>query len=421
MNESSGSLFSVFRIRDFAIFFTGQAISRLGDSMFTIAIVWLMHTLTNSSLWMALVLAAGVIPRVVFAPFSGAFVNRWPKRGVMIRTDLVRFVLLTALTVAAASHLSTPWLLVLVNFLVSIAGTFASPAYVVLQKRLVPEDQLLQANSVSQTALNITQVLGFAVGGTLIGWLGAQTAFAVDAVSFLCSAVTSGVIRVDEPAQERGPLTGTNLLLGIRNGVRVALQFPLVRMLTPVLLAYTFFVIGVENLLLVQYIANTLHRGSAAVGAVNACMAIGELAGSLSVTAVTRRVPMPRLLVINMMITGLCVSLTGVMPWVAGIAVLSAVGGFCMSMVNVAFFTSIQKAIPSESLATVWGMVGSVFTVVVPMGQLVFGAIGEAVAPGRMIAILGLCAAVCGAAPVWLPALRRQMRSQHLQTMRPSL
>ncbi|MCL6600824.1 MAG: MFS transporter [Alicyclobacillus macrosporangiidus] len=411
MDRQLGWIPAVFQNRDFSLFFAGQAISRLGDSMFTIAIVWLMHELTNSSLWMSVVLAAGFIPHVVIAPVSGVLVNRWHKRRVMIRTDVLRFLLLAALTAATAAHHATPWMLVAANLLLATASTFATPAYVVVQKQIVREHQLMQANSVNQTALNITQIIGYAAGGTLIGVLGAAAAFAIDAVSFLCAITAMLLIRVSEPALERKPLTGLNLVRDIAQGVRIAARFPLVRLLTPVLLSYTFFVIAVENLLLVQYIANTLHQGSAAVGAVNATMAVGELAGSLLVTSVARRFPVQRLLVFNMLVTGLCVGLTGIAPNVPVICALFGIGGFCMSMVNITFFTSIQQVIPSESLAAVWGMVAAVFNALVPLGQLVFGAVGLAVAPGPLILILGLCAALCAAAPLWSPGLRRQLRA----------
>ncbi|SFU87077.1 MFS transporter [Alicyclobacillus macrosporangiidus] len=410
MDRQQGWIPAVFRNRDFSVFFAGQAISRLGDSMFTIAIVWLMHELTNSSLWMSVALAAGFVPHVVIAPVSGVLVNRWPKRRVVIRTDVLRFLLLAALTAATAAHHTAPWMLVVANLLLATASTFATPAYIVVQKRIVHDHHLMQANSVNQTALNITQIIGYAAGGTLIGLLGAAAAFAIDAVSFLCAVAAMLLIRVSEPAVERKPLTGMNLLRDIAQGVRIAARFPLVRLLTPVILSYTFFVIAVENLLLVQYIANTLHRGSAAVGAVNATMAVGELVGSLLVTSVTRRIAVQRLLIINMLVTSVCVGLTGIAPGVAVICALFGISGFCMSMVNITFFTSIQQVIPSESLAAVWGMVAAVFNAVVPVGQLVFGAIGLAVAPGRLIVILGLCAALCAAAPVWSPALRRQLR-----------
>jgi MFS family permease len=402
--------FAIFKNRTFALYFSGQFVSRVGNSVNLLALMWLAHVLSsssaNSTFLMSLVLAASVVPRVLIAPVMGVLVDRWPKRKTLIITDISRFVLVSVLTVLAWTDTATIPALIAFSALMSVFSAVTMSAMRVVQKHIVDDGQLLQANSLFQTSLNVSQIIGPSIAGALIGLTGVGTAFALDAATFAFSVVTLFLITVREPETVRKPFTGLSVLQDIKFGAKVALSFPQLKILLPFMLLYNFLITAVDNLLIIQYVANVLHQGPAAVGAINSSLAIGSLVGSLLLSFVVGKWGRSRLLVINMVISSLCIAATGITPYVALICLYFFIGGFCMSIVNVVFWTSIQEAVPSQHLGAVFGMLGSVFECVVPVSQLVFGGIALLFPVGGVMSAMGLLAALAGAGFLLNPTIR---------------
>jgi MFS transporter, DHA3 family, macrolide efflux protein len=406
--------FAIFKNRNFSIYFFGQFVSRIGNSVNLLALMWLAHILSNSAanstFQMSLVLAASVVPRVLIAPVMGVLVDRWPKRKALIITDVSRFVLVAVLTVLAYTNTATIPALIVFSALMSVFSAVTMSAFRVVQKHIVEEGQLLQANSLFQTSLNVSQIIGPAIAGALIGLAGVGTAFAVDAATFAVSVVTLAIVSVREPERVRKPFTGVSILQDMRTGAAVALSFPTLRVMLPFMLLYNFLITAVDNLLIIQYVANVLHQGAEAVGLINSSLAIGSLVGSLLLSLVVAKWGRNRLLVVNIVISSLCIAATGITPFVALICLYYFIGGFCMSIVNVVFWTNIQEAVPSQHLGAVFGMLGSVFESVAPLSQLVFGGIALLFPVGGLMSALGLLAALAGTGFLLTPAMRNPKR-----------
>jgi MFS transporter, DHA3 family, macrolide efflux protein len=262
--------FLIFRNRDFTLYFLGQFISRIGNSVNILALVWFAHILTNSTFQMSLVLVAGVIPRVLLAPVTGVLVDRWPKRRTMMITDMVRCIIVASLAASVFTHTANIPVLIVFNILMSVFSTASTPGQRVLQRHIVDEGQLLQANSLLQSSLNISQIAGPALAGALIGWVGVGPAFVVDAATFAASFLTLMAITVREPDVVKKPLTGISIVRDIKMGTKVTMEIPTMRVLLPFMLLFNFLLSAVENLLIVQYVANVLHRGPDIVGLLGA-------------------------------------------------------------------------------------------------------------------------------------------------------
>lgn len=399
---------SIFRNRNFTIYFSGQFVSRVGNSVNTLALMWLAHVLSNSTFLMSLVLAASVIPRVLIAPVMGVLVDRWPKRKALIITDISRFLIVGALTVMIYTHTASILVLILFSAVMSVYSSVTMSAFRVVQKHIVNEGQLLQANSLTQTSYTISLILGPAIAGALIGLSGISVAFAVDAATFAVSFLTLMVITVPEPTIEKKPFTGKSIFQDIKHGAKVAMSFPQLRVMLPFMLLYNFFVMAIDNLLIIQYVANVLGKGAETVGLINSFMAIGALVGSVALSVVTEKFGKDRLLVVNMIISALGIGLTGITTFVPLICFYFFTAGFCMSIVNVVFWTRIQEAVPSQYLGAVFGMLGSVFEAASPLAQLVFGGIAVLIPVGTVIAGMGFLAVLAGCGFLLTPGLRKQ-------------
>lgn len=397
---------SILRSRNFLLFLSGQFISRLGDSMNTLALVWMMHVLTNSAFMISLLLIATMLPGIFIQPVTGALVDRWRKRRTMMLTDIGRGVLVLGLAVLTMSDHASPWMLIAMAFVLSTLTTMFSPAFTVMQKEMVQNESLLQARSFQQISTNISQIAGPALAGIIVGFAGLSVAFYANASTFAVSFLSLLLIRHTEAAPEKQKLSVQALFHDISDGARVLRANRQLRLLTPFMLAYSFAIAGLENLLLVQFVANTLHGGAFEVGIMNGCLAAGELVSSLMLTVSKRNWNTARNLFINIVITSLSIGMMGFFHhyWTTGAAMF--VAGFCMTIVNLSFFTGIQQTVPTDSLGRVWALLGAVFQGIVPPSQLVYGALAVFLPAGQLISVSGFVGAAIGLVALLNPTLR---------------
>ena len=179
------------RRREYRLLFSGQLVSNLGDWLDYLALaVLIAYVWDYGPAALAALAVVIAVPHIFIAPFAGVWVDRWPKRAVMIGADLARAAVVLGLVFAPTLAV----VLVLV-FLKTTFATFFSPAEQTATRLLVPESQLHAANALSEFVQQSTKVIGPALGGVLVAATSPRTAFAVDAATFLVSAAILSRLR----------------------------------------------------------------------------------------------------------------------------------------------------------------------------------------------------------------------------------
>ncbi|MFB8276810.1 MFS transporter [Nocardia colli] len=217
--------------RDFERLWRGFAISSVGTFLaldaFTLIAVLVLHV---GALQVSLMAAAGGAVGAVLAVPLGAWIEFRPKRQLMIRADLLRFLVLLTVPVAYfAGALSYPQLLV-VAMVVAVADIVFLGAGSAHLKGLVPQDHLLAANGRFETATWVSTAVGPPLGGVLIGVLGPVVTVVLNAVSFVLSALCVRSIEVPEPAPPVRPAAPSRLV-EITQGWRTIAANPVLRVL----------------------------------------------------------------------------------------------------------------------------------------------------------------------------------------------
>src|SRR3954454_7726856 len=189
------------KLREFRLLFSAQVASNLGDWLdylaLAVLIAYVWEDGPGALAALAVVLA---VPWIAIAPFSGVLVDRWPKKAVLIGSDLARAAVVTGLVFAPNLGV-----LLVLAFLKVTFSTFFTPAEQATIRRVVPEDQLHAANSLSQFVLQATKVIGPALGGLLVAATSPRVAFGVDSATFLISALVLSFMRpVEVPRSEDG-------------------------------------------------------------------------------------------------------------------------------------------------------------------------------------------------------------------------
>jgi MFS family permease len=375
----------LWRQPDFINLWTAETISQVGSQITLLALpLAAALSLDAGAAQMGLLAAAETLPALLFGLFAGAWVDRLPRRPLMVVADLGRAALLAIVPAAWFLDVLQIELLYVLAFLVGVLTTLFDVAYLSLLPSLVRRDQIIEANSKLQASASAAQVAGPGIAGILVGLITAPWAIAVDAVSFLFSALFLTRIRVEEarPEPDAGP-ADRSVRREIGEGLRVVWNHPLLRPMT--LTASTNTLFGFVFLsVYVLYMVRDLGFGPGSVGLVLGLGGVGALLGAFLAEPFARRIGVGPAIVLGRVLFG-----------VGGLAVVAAfsVPGYEVPLVLFAEFfqwlvlvvadvnqVSLRQSVtPDRLLGRVNATTRFAVAGVIPIGSLLGGLLGETI------------------------------------------
>jgi MFS family permease len=279
---------SLWRDRDFVLLWSAGTISFFGSfvtrtALPRAAIIVLAAGPLEISALRGLELIAGLLVGLV----AGAWVDRLRRRPIMIGADVGRTLLLGSIPLAAlAGFLAMPQLLV-VAFAAAILTTFFDVADRSYLPSVVAKDRLIEANSALTASASAAEFAGFGISGFLIQLLSAPIAIAIDAASYLVSAVLLGAIRRREPA--RPPISAREpVLREVREGIGIVRSSPVLRALTAAH-GSTHLSWGIFGTSYLLFAINDLGLPPAAIGVIAGLGGAGSFVGAALTGRLTRR------------------------------------------------------------------------------------------------------------------------------------
>jgi len=269
--------------RNFRRYFIGQSVSLLGDQITLLALpltaVLVLHA---NAAQMGALTTAYLIPNLIFSLHAGVWVDgRGRRRHVMLATDVARGLLIATIPVAyALGHLTWAQLYV-VAFLTGTLSVFFNVAYGAFFQTVVPREDYVAANSLIHGSRAFSFLAGTSLGGVLVQLLRGPYALALDACSFLWSALF--LSRIDAVEPPGAPHESGGLLSGSRWIWRNAIiRAELLGVATINLFNFMFFA------LFLLYATRELHVHPAALGIVLGSASVGTLAGSFVTARIAR-------------------------------------------------------------------------------------------------------------------------------------
>ncbi|HEX2978851.1 MAG TPA: MFS transporter, partial [Anaerolineaceae bacterium] len=262
--------------RPFALIWSGQTISRLGDSLYRIALAWWVLEKTGSAAIMGAVLIFSFTPMLIFSLVGGVLVDRFPRVRIMIASDLLRGLavgLVAALTFTQRLEIVHIYA---VSVLFGLVDAFFQPAYTAVLPEIAPREILPSANSLTSLSGQFASIVGPALGGALVGAGGTPIAFAVNAVSFLVSAAClAPLLRIPQPSHAGNERL--NVAKEAMVGIKVVLGAPWlwVTILIAALLNVTLS--GPWSVALPFLIKDTLQKDAGTLGLVSSALSVGAV------------------------------------------------------------------------------------------------------------------------------------------------
>ncbi|HEY7659487.1 MAG TPA: MFS transporter [Actinomycetota bacterium] len=405
------------RIRDFAFLWIGLTVSFIGDGIYIIAIAWQTYDLSNSPSALAAVGLAWSLPQIAFLLLSGVLSDRLDRRHLMIAGDVIRGVAITVIgLLSIGGTLTMPLLLGLV-IVFGCGQALFGPAFSSIVPQVVPEELLVEANSLGQFVRPVAWTLiGPVVGGALVAGAGSGWAFVADGATFAFSAVMILAMHTrPSPRSENASSAWEDLKEGLRY-VRSRRWLWVAMVAATVSLLFTW---GPWEVLVPFVVRNDLGGSAAALGLVYGAGGVGAL---IVAVVMGQRGRLPR-----RAITALYLAWTGGMLLTAGFGLVSEVwqamtvaflSESCITALIVIWFTLIQRLVPSHLLGRVSSLDWMISIAGLPLSYAIVGPAAGVFGVDATLIAAGLFGAAVTVAFMLVPGARDPERDGSLEEAR---
>jgi MFS family permease len=391
----------------FRLLFWGQALSVVGDRITPIAIAFAVLGL-GSATDLGLVLAAGGVPFLLFALAGGVWADRVGRRRVMLASDVVRAISQAATAALLLTGSAEVWMLAVLSFAYGTAAAVFMPALVGLIPQTVTPARLQEANALVSLTRSVANVAGPALAGIIIAAAGPGEAIAVDAGTFVVSALCLARLRPRPIVEEAADAEPEPFLAGLRAGWREVRSRGWLSGGLVAMSAYHVFVLPAV-FVLGPALANRELNGASSWATIVACFGIGSIVGNV----LALRLPLPRpafMAAVALVGASTQALIIGSGLGTAGIAALELLAGVCVALFFTLWDLSIQEQIPPRAISRVSAYDFSVSVGLMPLGMAVCGPIADAIglhATLRWMSAVGIAAALVWLAQPSVRSLRR--------------
>jgi len=395
------------RHRNFRLFFGGQLISLVGTWMQTVAQSWLVYRLTGSTLLLGTVGFASQIPVFLVAPIGGIVADRRNRHRVVIATQTSSMILAFILASLTLTNRIQVWEIMVLAGGLGVVNAFDIPARQAFLIDMVGRGDLMNAIALNSSMFNGARILGPAVAGILVAWVGEGWCFFVNAVSYIAVIVGLLLMRIEQPANlshEGSPIE--NILEGFRF-VRDAAPIRAI-----LLLLGLVSLVGMPYSVLMPVFAHQiLHGGARELGTLMGATGVGALLGALSLAARVGVKGLGRLIAVCAGGFGASLILfaSSRSLWLSVILLVPV--GFTMMVQMASSNTLLQSMSPDQLRGRVIAVYSMMFMGMAPFGAFFAGAIAHRIGAPWTVAIGGLaCIAGAIAFGMHLPNIRDRAR-----------
>ncbi|WP_245154815.1 MFS transporter [Nocardioides sp. 1609] len=393
------------RGRNFRFYFASRFANTLGSSMASVALAFAVLEVTDDDpAALGLVLAAHTVPMVVLLLWGGVLADRLPRTLVLQVSNLTSAASQGAIAFLVITGTAELWMLIALSAVHGVVSAAGLPAMAGIMPSLVPRAELQQANALMSLVRSGLVIVGPTVSALLVVGVGAGWGLALDAVTWLVSAVLLGF--VDLPARERRE-TGASTWSELREGWTYVRS---TQWLWVVVLAFG--------------VLNAIHAGPwFTLGPLHAKETIGEegwglvlsaeAVGLLAMTLVMLRVPLQRPLLwgtLGVSLLGVPIFVFGAHPTLLLLVVVAFVAGAGTEVFSMGWNLAMQENVPDEMLSRVYSydMLGSF--IAMPIGQVAVGPLAIAFGSDHVLMVSGAVYVVTCLLMLLSPAVRRLPR-----------
>ncbi len=372
--QARGSFFVPFKVRNFQLLFAGQTISTLGDTFYAVALPWLVLTTGGNPQELGIILTAYGLPRIGTVLLGGVLSDKLRPRRVMLLADTARAVLVGILAMLGIWGHPVFWQLLAVAIpLGAFEGLFLPASFVMLPDIL--DDATLQAgNSLNFSSTQLATLVGSGVAGIIVAAVSSGVALAIDAGTFIVSAVSLAAMRLKKPV-----VTASTITVTVENENTASTQetaetetresepvpgfWQILRGSALVQVAFVVVIIanltfgGMVEVALPVLAHSSLNAGATGFGLMLAAFGGGALIGSIATGMFSKLRHRGVISLLAALAQGLAITLIPYSGGLIGAMLCLFLMGFMNSITNVLFITLMQENLPRAQLGRFMGII----------------------------------------------------------------
>jgi MFS family permease len=371
--------FTALKHANFRYYWFGMCVSLIGTWMQNIAQPWLAYSLTESPFLLSLVGAMQFAPMLVFSLFAGVWIDRLPKKRLLLFTQsaflMITFTLATLVQAGQVRY----WHILVAALLMGVVNTLDMPTRQAFIIELVGKADLMNAIALNSSVFNLARTFGPAVAGIVMGYAGVEACFYINSFSF--AAVIIGLIFIRPHHAVQRPASPTSKMLPeIKDGLVYLWRDPLLRQTLMVTAIVCTFAMNYN--VLVPVLAKTvLKQQAAGFGFLMSFMGIGSFIGAMSIAASSKAGPRKKILrLVPFLIAGALI-MTGYAPNYFLVGLGLALTGLCFIVFSSTANSTMQLNTANEYRGRVMSIYTLVFGGLTPAGNLYAGWIAEHYGP----------------------------------------
>lgn len=398
--------------RNYRLYFIGQGLSLTGTWVTQIATVWLVYHLTQSPLMLGLASFTTQLPNLLLAPFGGVLVDRWNHRKTLLVTQTLAMLQSFALAALALSGQIQVWQIFGLAFLQGLINAVDIPARQAIVPELVEQKAtLMNAIALNSSMVTSAKLIGPAIGGLVIGAVGAGYCFLIDGFSYAAVLLCLLAMRIPAIHREKTALNPASVWQNLLEGVHYILASAPIRALLLLVAAVSF--LGLSPTVVLPIYAAELGQGAQVLGLLMAAPGVGALLGAVILTRRREIKGLGRWVAFSPMLLG--ASMIGFAYsrelWLSVLMlVLIGLGTLLQSACS---NTIVQSLVADDKRGRVMSFYMVAFLGMMALGNLVTGSLIDLLGISTEV---GLSGALCILASVLfayqLPKLRQQARAE---------
>lgn len=366
--------------RNFALLWSGQAISTLGDFIFnTTLVVWIAIVLARGYAWTPLAVSgiflSATLPSILIGPLAGVFVDRWKKRRTMLVVNILQalFVafLLLQVSIAGKFHLSFAWqlsMIYLVVFLLNACQQFFGPSSLALINSIVEEQDQPRAIGLGQLSASVATLVGPVLAPPLLLAFGVQWALLFNMLSFGVSFSMLLFVHSSEQDREQTNIEPVHFVTEFKVGLAYLLTSQMLR----TLLILSFIAMlggGILFALDIFFVTQNLHTPPSLYGVLDTAMGAGAILGAVLASIYAQRIGLTRTLWMSVIALGV-----GILIYARLSSFLPAIGvlfltGIPFAALDVASGPLLLRATPAHLIGRITALFNPIVTVATLLGS----------------------------------------------------
>ncbi|WP_284251281.1 MFS transporter [Litorihabitans aurantiacus] len=394
--------------RHTALFLSGQTVSLFGSMLVQYAVMWYLTLTTKDGTVMALSTVFGFLPQAIVSIFGGVWADRHHRKWLIMGADAAIAVATLTLAILMLQGTNDLWLIYAALAVRSTGAGIQTPAVAALLPQIVPTAKLLRINGINQTIQAGMMLLAPAVAAALYASFPIETIFFVDVATAVVGIGLLALVPVGRVVRTGDGEEGAGYFADLTEGVRYVMGHRFVRWLLG-LWAIVMVLAAAPSFLTPLMVARSFGEEPWKLMALEIAFSVGMMAAGGAVATWGEKVPRLTLIVASSVAFGALSIALGLSPTIWIFFLFMFLVGATVPAFTTPSMTALQETVPPERQGRVFGFVGIVMAVSMPLGMVVFGPLANVVSVQTVLVLAGVASLAATGLALMLPAGRRAL------------